>query len=84
MIEGRIPVANYKEAQLWNENYKKLKKQIKKVSDQNRPLLLVEGEWGEKSIAPSVVYFKEKLSVPLAIQVSGTPGVLRQYQRGVT
>ena len=29
-----IPVANYKEAQLWNENYKKLKKQIKKVSEQ--------------------------------------------------
>src|SRR4030042_5832838 len=28
-----IPVANYKEAQLWNKNYKKLKKQIGKVSD---------------------------------------------------
>jgi len=53
------------------------------VVDQNSPLLLVECKWGEKSLAPSVVYFKERLSVPLAIQVSGTPGVLRQYQRGV-
>jgi len=34
-----IPVANYKEAQLWNENYKKLKKQIKKVSDFHKKLL---------------------------------------------
>jgi hypothetical protein len=38
---------------------------------------------GEKNVAPSVVYFKERLSVPLAIQVSGIPGILRQYQRGV-
>ena len=53
------------------------------VVDQNRPLLIVECKWSEKSLAPSVVYFKERLSVPLAIQVSGTPGGLRQYQRGV-
>lgn len=34
-----IPVANYKEAQIWNENYKELKKQIKKVSDFHKKLL---------------------------------------------
>jgi hypothetical protein len=34
-----IPVANHKEAQLWNDNYKKLKKQIKKVSDFHKKLL---------------------------------------------
>jgi len=53
------------------------------IVDQNRPLFLIECKWGEKNLAPSVVYFKERLSVPLAIQVSGVPGILRQYQRGV-
>jgi len=34
-----IPVANQEEAELWNKNYKKLKKQIKKVSDFHKKLL---------------------------------------------
>lgn len=34
-----IPVANHKEAELWSQNYKKLKKQIKKVSDFHKKLL---------------------------------------------
>ena len=34
-----IPVANQKEAELWSQNYKKLKKQIRKVSDFHKKLL---------------------------------------------
>jgi hypothetical protein len=34
-----IPVAHLEEAELWNANYKKLKKQIKKVSDFHKKLL---------------------------------------------
>ena len=34
-----IPVANHKEAELWSQNYKQLKKQIKKVSDFHKKLL---------------------------------------------
>ena len=53
------------------------------IVDQNNPLLLIECKWGEKSLAPSVVYFKERLNAPLAIQVNGIPGALSQYQRGI-
>jgi len=34
-----IPVANQKEAELWSQNYKKLKKQIREVSDFHKKLL---------------------------------------------
>jgi len=34
-----IPVANQKEAELWSQNYKKLKKQTKEVSDFHKELL---------------------------------------------
>lgn len=34
-----IPVAHLEEAKLWNANYKKLKKQIRKVSDFHKKLL---------------------------------------------
>jgi len=34
-----IPVAHQEEARLWSKNYKKLKKQIKKVSDFHKKLL---------------------------------------------
>ncbi len=34
-----VPVANQKEAELWSQNYKKLKKQIREVSDFNKKLL---------------------------------------------
>jgi len=53
------------------------------VVDQNSPLLLIECKWAEKNLGPSIVYFKERLDIPLAIQVSGIPGVLKQYQRGL-
>ena len=34
-----IPVAHLEDAELWNANYKKLKKQIRKVSDFHKKLL---------------------------------------------
>jgi len=34
-----IPVAHAEEAELWNKNYKRLKKQIRKVSDFHKKLL---------------------------------------------
>jgi len=34
-----IPVAHLKEAELWSKNYKRLKKQIRKVSDFHKKLL---------------------------------------------
>jgi hypothetical protein len=34
-----IPVANQNEAELWNQNYKKLKKQIREISDFHKKLL---------------------------------------------
>ncbi len=53
------------------------------VVDQNRPILLVECRWGDKNLSPSVIYFKDRLGAPLAIQVTGLAGELRQYQRGL-
>ena len=53
------------------------------VAEKNKPLLLVESKWNDTALSPSLVYFKNRLAVPLAVQVTGKTGYLRQAAAGV-
>ncbi|MBM3297500.1 MAG: ATP-binding protein [Candidatus Aminicenantes bacterium] len=53
------------------------------ITDKQKPLLLVECKSNEKSLDPSVSYFKERLGVPFGFQVVNMAGVLRQAGPGV-
>ena len=53
------------------------------ITEKNKPLLLVECKSGDKSLSSSLIYFKERLGVPAAVQVLNLPGFLKQMGRGV-
>ena len=47
-----------------------------------RPICLVEAKATEEALDSSLLYFQEKLAVPVAIQLVQTPGVCRKTTAG--
>ena len=55
------------------------------LSDRGRPVCLIECKASEKELAPSLVYFQNRLSVPTAVQLVHTPGVCQKRRaQGMT
>ena len=50
------------------------------LTDDNRPVCLIECKSGKDSISPHLRYFQEKLRVPYAVQLVGKPGVCRKIK----
>lgn len=51
--------------------------------DQSTPLVLIECKTSDKNLAPQLTYFKERLKIPLAIQVIQHLGYVKQIKQGV-
>jgi predicted AAA+ superfamily ATPase len=52
------------------------------VSERDKPYLLIECKRGDKNLAPNLRYFKNRIRVPIALQVIETQGYLKQIDRG--
>lgn len=52
------------------------------IAERDKPYLLIECKKNERSLAPNLRYFKNRMQVPLAFQVIETPGYLKQVDRG--
>lgn len=53
------------------------------VVDGEKPRLLIECKAGDTAVSPHLLYFKERLGVPAAVQVVGKPGFLRLVEKNV-
>ena len=55
------------------------------LSDRGRPVCLIECKTSEKELAPSLVYFQNRLTVPTAVQLVHAPGVCqKRHAQGMT
>ncbi|MBI1909572.1 MAG: ATP-binding protein [Deltaproteobacteria bacterium] len=48
----------------------------------SRPLLLVECKWSDTNFSPSLLYYQERLKVPVAVQLVHQRGVCRKREEG--
>lgn len=52
------------------------------ITERNKPYLLIECKKNDKNMAPNLMYFKDRIRVPMAFQVVGSSGYLKQVGRG--
>ncbi len=53
------------------------------ITEKDKPYLLVECKVNEKNLAPNLVYFKDRIKVPIAFQVINEAAYLKQVERGI-
>jgi len=53
------------------------------ITEKDKPYLLIECKVNEKNLAPNLVYFKDRIKVPIAFQVINEAAYLKQVERGV-
>jgi len=51
------------------------------IAERDKPYLLIECKRNERSLAPNLKYFMNRMQVPLAFQLIETPGYLKQVDR---
>ncbi len=52
------------------------------ITERDKPFVLIECKSNSKNLVPNLVYFKDRLEVPVAFQVVEAKGYLKQVQRG--
>jgi hypothetical protein len=53
------------------------------ITEKDKPYLLVECKVNEKNLAPNLIYFKDRIKVPIAFQVINESAYLKQVERGI-
>jgi len=52
------------------------------VTEKDKQYLLIECKMNEKNLAPDLIYFKNRIKVPIAFQVTNESEYLKQVERG--
>lgn len=52
------------------------------ISQNRKPLCLIECKFNQEQLAPHLIYFQEKLSVPYAVQLVHSSGVCKKIKEG--
>jgi len=53
------------------------------ITEKDKPYLMIECKVNEKNLDPNLVYFKERIKVPIAFQVINESAYLKQAERGI-